>query len=156
VIHGRDGRSVIDVYDERPQSYLGTTLAGFPNLFTILGPYAAAGNQSALFMIEAQARYIADALRQMRAEEIAVVEVTPEAQEEFLAEVEERSTHTVWVNGGCHSYYQTPDGRNAGLWPNWSFEFAARTRSFDPSAYTLTPIQQEGTCLATSSPARLR
>lgn len=66
VIHGRDGRSVIDVYDERPQSYLGTTLAGFPNLFVVLGPYAAAGNQSALYMIENQVRYIVDAVRTHR------------------------------------------------------------------------------------------
>ena len=137
VIRGRDGRSVIDVYDERPQSYLGTTLHGFPNLFVILGPYAAAGNQSALYMIENQVRYVVDAVRTMRDQNIAVVEVSSDAQEEFLAEVERRSQSTVWVNGGCRSYYQTPDGRNAGLWPNWSFEFARRTRRFDLAAYDI-------------------
>lgn len=139
VIHGRDGRSVVDVYDERPQSYLGTTFAGFPNYFMVLGPYAAAGNQSALYMIENQVRYIVDAVRTMRERRIAVVEVRPDAQDAFLAEVDRRSEHTVWVNGGCSSYYQTPDGRNSGLWPHWSFEFARRTRRFDPAAYTLVP-----------------
>jgi cation diffusion facilitator CzcD-associated flavoprotein CzcO len=139
VIHGRDGRSVIDLYDERPQSYLGTTLAGFPNLFVVLGPYSAAGNQSALYMIENQVRYIVDAVRTMRRRGIAVAEVRTGAQEAFLAEVEERSRNTVWVNGGCRSYYQTPDGRNAGLWPNWSFRYARRTRRFDADAYELTP-----------------
>src|SRR3954453_20520188 len=34
---GRDGRSVIDVYEERPRSYKGTCLAGFPNLFMFFG-----------------------------------------------------------------------------------------------------------------------
>jgi cation diffusion facilitator CzcD-associated flavoprotein CzcO len=135
VIKGRDGRSVIDLYDERPQSYLGTTLRGFPNLFTVLGPYAAAGNQSALFMIENQIRYIVDAVRTMRRDGLDVVEVRAEAQERFLAEVEARSENTVWVNGRCRSYYQTPDGRNAGLWPNWSVVFARRTRRFDLEAY---------------------
>ena len=103
----------------------------------ILGPYAAAGNQSALYMIENQVRYIVDAVRTMREQNIAIVEVTGGAQDAFLDEVEARSQNTVWVNGGCRSYYQTPDGGNAGLWPNWSFEYARRTRRFDPDAYEL-------------------
>lgn len=141
VIHGRDGRSVVDVYDERPQSYLGTTFAGFPNYFMVLGPYAAAGNQSALYMIENQVRYIVDAVRTMREQDLAVVEVRPEAQDAFLAEVDRRSQNTVWVNGGCRSYYQTPDGHNSGLWPNWSFMFARRTRRFDVDAYDVQPAR---------------
>lgn len=138
VIHGRDGRSLIDVYDERPQSYLGTTLAGFPNLFWTLGPYGTAGNQSALYMIERQVRYIVDAIRTMRREHIATIEVRADKQEEFVAEAERRSADTVWVQGGCRSYYQTPDGRNAGLWPDWTLNFAKRTRKFEPDAYILS------------------
>ncbi|WP_354700541.1 Baeyer-Villiger monooxygenase [Paraconexibacter sp. AEG42_29] len=139
VIHGRDGRSLVDLYDERPQSYLGAAYAGFPNLFTVLGPYGAAGNQSAIYMIEQQVGYIVDAVRAMRAGDVAVVEVRPQAQAAFLDEVDERSAGTVWVDGGCRSYYQTRDGHNSGLWPSWSFAYAHRTRRFDPSAYDLTP-----------------
>ena len=136
-IRGRDGRSVIDIYLERPQSYLGTTLAGFPNFFMMLGPFAAGGNQSALYMLESQMRYIVDALHTMERRGAAVVEVRPEAQRAFTEEAERRSADTVWLRGGCRSYYQTPDGRNAGLWPGWSFQFRRRTRRFDPEAYDL-------------------
>ena len=138
VVRGRDGRSIIDRYDERPQSHLGVAMAGFPNCFFTLGPFGAAGNQSAVYMIERQARYVADALRTMRERGADVVEVRPEAQEAYVAEAERRSEGTVWLEGGCRSYYQTPDGRNAGLWPGWSFEYARRVRRFEPDEYELT------------------
>jgi len=136
-IYGRGGRTVGEVYHERPQSYLGTVMAGFPNLFFFLGPFGAAGNQSALFMLESQMAYIVDAVRTMRERGAHTVEVRPEAQEAFTAAAEERSRDTVWLTGGCRSYYQTPDGRNAGLWPGWSLDFRRRTRRFDPGPYEL-------------------
>jgi hypothetical protein len=136
---GRDGRSVGDLYAERPQSYNGTCLAGFPNYFMFLGPFGAAGNQSALYMLEAQMAYIVDAVSTMRARGARTVEVRPEVQEAFVTEAEERSVDTVWLQGGCRSYYQTADGRNAGLWPSWSFEFRRRTKRFDVEAYELEP-----------------
>jgi cation diffusion facilitator CzcD-associated flavoprotein CzcO len=141
VIRGRDGHSPVELNDKRPQSYLGTALAGFPNLFWLLGPYGTAGNQSALFMIECQVRYVVDAIRTMRTRDIATVEVRADVQEQFLGDVEARSQQTVWVNGGCRSYYQTPDGRNAGLWPNWTLLFARVTRRFDPDNYELRSAQ---------------
>jgi cation diffusion facilitator CzcD-associated flavoprotein CzcO len=136
---GRDGRSISDVYAERPQSYKGTCLAGFPNLFMFFGPFAAAGNQSALYMLEAQMAYIVDAVRTLRRTGARTVEVKREAQEAFVADAEARSVDTVWLRGGCRSYYQTPDGRNAGLWPNWSFQYRRRTRRFDADAFVLEP-----------------
>jgi hypothetical protein len=48
------------------------------------GPFAAAGNQSALFMLEAQMSYIVDALRTMRERGAATVEVRAEVQDAFV------------------------------------------------------------------------
>jgi cation diffusion facilitator CzcD-associated flavoprotein CzcO len=136
---GRHGRTLAEVYAERPQSYLGTTIAGFPNLFFMLGPFAAGGNQSALYMLESQMTYIVEAIRTLNRNGAAVAEVRPEVQDAFVEEMEERSADTVWLTGGCKSYYTTADGRNAGLWPNWSFEYRRRTRRFDPAAYAMEP-----------------
>jgi cation diffusion facilitator CzcD-associated flavoprotein CzcO len=138
-VRGRDGRSVAEIYDERPQSYNGTCLAGFPNMFMFFGPFSAAGNQSALYMLESQMAYIVDAVRVMRERGARRVEVRPEVQEAFVTEAEARSVDTVWLRGGCRSYYQTPDGRNAGLWPNWSFRYRRRTRRFDAEAFVVEP-----------------
>ncbi len=134
---GRHGRTLADLYTEAPQSYLGTTIAGFPNFFFLLGPFAGAGNQSALYMLESQIAYVVDAVRTMNRNGKSIAEVRPEVQEAFVAEMNERSEDTVWLTGGCKSYYTTPDGRNAGLWPNWTFEFRRRTASFDESDYEL-------------------
>ncbi|WP_328387237.1 flavin-containing monooxygenase [Nocardia sp. NBC_00416] len=134
---GREGLSIADLYSQQPQSYLGTTLAGFPNFFCTLGPFGAAGNQSAIFMIESQIAYIVDALSTARRRSARRVELKPGVQDAFLDEMARRSVSTVWVSGGCTSYYQTPDGRNAGLYPNWSFEYRSRTRQFDLDAYTI-------------------
>lgn len=138
-IRSTDGHSFSELYNKRPQSYLGVAIAGFPNFFSTLGPFGALGNQSAIYIIEAQARYIVDAIATLRRNRITRVEVRPEVQEAFMAEMDTRSANTVWLTGGCaSSYYHTDDGRNAGLYPGWSFEYASRTKQFDRDAYDLS------------------
>lgn len=134
-VKGTDGRSITDRYRERPQSYLGAANAGFPNMLTILGPFGAAGNQSALFMIEGQIDYIVDAVRQVRERGIRRFEVRAGTQDAFVDEVHERSRSGTWLNGGCNSYYTNDKGQNSGLYPNWSWEYRRRTRRFDLESY---------------------
>lgn len=148
-IHGRDGRSMAEVFGTAPNSYLGTTFNGCPNLFTMLGPFSAGGNQSAIFMLENQSRYIIDALLTMRDKHIATIEPREEVQTRFHEEMKRRSRETTWVTGGCRSYYQNPEGGNGGLWPNWSFTYRWRTRQFDAASYTLTRRPNFGTELRT-------
>ncbi|GAA2411340.1 flavin-containing monooxygenase [Mycolicibacterium llatzerense] len=138
-IRSTDGHTYAELNAKRPQSYLGVATAGFPNMFATLGPFGAVGNQSAIYMIEAQARYIVDAIATMRREGITRVEVRSAVQEEFMDEMDTRSANTVWLTGGCaSSYYHTDDGRNSGLYPGWSFEYASRTKQFDRDAYELS------------------
>ncbi|MFC9999808.1 flavin-containing monooxygenase [Nocardia sp. NPDC127526] len=134
-IIGRENLSIADLYHKQPQTYLGATIAGFPNFFCTLGPFGAAGNQSAIFMIESQIAYIVDALVTLRARGARRVEVRAAAQADFVEEMRRRSTETVWLTGGCQTYYTTPDGGNAGLYPSWSFEYRRRTARFDTDAF---------------------
>lgn len=135
VVKGTDGRSIDDVYRERPQSYLGAANAGFPNMFTVLGPFGAAGNQSAVFMIEGQLDYIVDAVGRIRRDGIRRVEVRREVQDAFVDQVHARSRRGTWLGGGCTSYYTNDRGENSGLYPNWSFEYRRRTRRWDAESY---------------------
>lgn len=136
-IKGTDGRSINDVRRERPQSYLGATYAGFPNFFTILGPFGAAGNQSAVFMLEGQIDYIVDAVRRTRKDGVRRFEVRRDVQDAYVDEMHERSQKGTWLKGGCSSYYTNDKGMNAGLYPNWSFEYRRRTRRWDQESYLL-------------------
>ncbi|MFG3619444.1 flavin-containing monooxygenase [Nocardia sp. NPDC047654] len=134
-IVGRENLSIADLYHNQPQTYLGAAVAGFPNFFCTLGPFGAAGNQSAIFMIESQIAYIVDALSTLRTRRARRVELRPIVQERFVEEMRRRSAETVWLTGGCDSYYTTAEGGNAGLYPSWSFEYRKRTERFDAEAY---------------------
>ena len=74
----------------------------------------------------------------MRRRGLAAVEVEPEAQAKFNAEVARRFPRTVW-SSGCVSWYRTRDGRNTTLWPGFTLEYRLRTWRFDAGRYRLTP-----------------
>ncbi|MBV1919565.1 MAG: NAD(P)/FAD-dependent oxidoreductase [Pseudomonadales bacterium] len=134
---GDEGRSLATLLEDRPKSYLGTSFAGFPNLFMMLGPFSLAGNQSAIFTLEMQADYITKAIRSMRKKALKIVDVREDVMNAFSDDVGERAARTSWVNGGCKSYYQHANGGNAGLWPNWSFVYRWKTRKFDVNKFNI-------------------
>ena len=134
-VRGRGGRDLDDAWREGAEAYLGTTVAGFPNLFLIVGPNTGLGHSSMIFMIESQVAYILSALRAMRAGKLRLVDVRPEAQARYNQTLAARLARTVWSTGGCTSWYQTPDGKNTTLWPGFTFEFRLRTRRWDPADY---------------------
>src|SRR5699024_5436727 len=134
-VTGTHGRTIAEVYEERPQSYLGIANAHFPNMFTILGPFSAAGNQSGLFMIDNEITYIVDALQRLRKKAVVRFEVKPEVQDAFVEEMHTRAQKGAWLGGGCESYYTNGKGENAGLYPNWSFIYRWRTARWDDNNY---------------------
>jgi cation diffusion facilitator CzcD-associated flavoprotein CzcO len=136
-IRGRDGRSLAEVWKGSMQAYLGTSIAGFPNLFMIVGPNTGLGHNSMVFMIESQLTYVLDALRTMEARRLSSVDVRPEVQEAYNAELQDELRDTVWSTGGCASWYLDDTGRNTTLWPAGTWSFRTRTRRFDASRYTL-------------------
>ncbi|WP_156474840.1 flavin-containing monooxygenase [Zhongshania aliphaticivorans] len=130
-IFSRDGQSLSSVFKEDMSgAYLGTSVSRFPNMFTMLGPFSAAGNQSAIFMLESQAEYIAMVMAELDRDDIASIDVKPSAQTKFVADVHKKSQRVSWVAGGCKSYYQDKNGQNLGLWPDWSFRYRRTLSSF--------------------------
>jgi len=138
-IKGRDGLTLGSVWAENGMaSYKGTTAAGFPNLFQIVGANTGLGHSSMVFMIESQIAYILSALDQMDAQAIATVEPTPEAQAAWNEEMQRRMQRTVWSTGGCASWYLDEHGRNTTLWPRTTFAFRGLLRAFDLEKYVVT------------------
>ena len=58
IVRGEEGKKLSDVWQRSPQAYRGTAMAGFPNLFLIVGPNTGLGHNSIVFMIEAQINYL--------------------------------------------------------------------------------------------------
>ena len=138
-ICGTGGRRLIDEWRENGmQGYRGTTIAGFPNLFFLVGPNTGLGHTSMVHVIESQIQYVRSALETMRERGLASVEPRREAQERWNAGVQDRLEGTVWNTGGCASWYLDDAGRNTTLWPGFTFELRAKLRRFDVANYVTT------------------
>jgi cation diffusion facilitator CzcD-associated flavoprotein CzcO len=137
--YGRDGRSLAEVWAGSPQAYDGVTVAGFPNLFLLLGPGTGLGHSSVVAMAEAQVDYVVRALRTMRARGAGVLEVRPDRQAGYVADLRRRLAGTVWATGGCRSWYQDRTGEVSAVWPGGIGSYRRRLARFDPAAYALLP-----------------
>jgi cation diffusion facilitator CzcD-associated flavoprotein CzcO len=136
---GRDGRTLAEVWQGSPKAHLGVTVAGFPNLFLLLGPNTGLGSTSVVLMIEAQIEYLLRALEFLRANGVAAVEPRPEVQQAYVAEVDGRMRPTVWSAGGCASWYMDRTGRVSALWPGLTLTYRRRLRRFDPDLHLTIP-----------------
>jgi cation diffusion facilitator CzcD-associated flavoprotein CzcO len=134
------GRSLAEHWDGSPRAHRGTMVAGFPNLFFLLGPNTGLGHNSVVYMAEAQAGYIMRALRHMRVNDLATLEVGGEAERRWNEEIQSRMDGTVWLEGGCSSWYLDRNGLNTSLWPDFSFRFARALRHFDPAEHVTTGL----------------
>jgi cation diffusion facilitator CzcD-associated flavoprotein CzcO len=135
---GRSGRTLFEEWqDGGAQAHRGTTVAGFPNLFLLLGPNTALGHSSVVFMIESQITYVMDALRALERRQVQSLEVRRRAQDAYNVELQAQLDDTVWNTGGCRSWYRDAQGRNFTLWPTHTFTFRNQTRRFDAEAYEL-------------------
>ena len=61
-------------------SHLGITVAGFPNLFLLVGPNTGLGHNSIVFMIECQVDYIVRALSSLRDRKLPVLQLRADVQ----------------------------------------------------------------------------
>jgi cation diffusion facilitator CzcD-associated flavoprotein CzcO len=134
-IHGRGGRSLSEVWRGSPQAYLGTSIAGFPNLFMLLGPNTGLGHNSMVFMIESQIAHVIRCLRAIDERGAQAIEVREQAQADFNHELQRELAGSVWNAGGCKSWYIDRTGRNTTIWPRFTWQFRRSARSFEPSAY---------------------
>ncbi len=125
------------------QAYRGSTVPGFPNFFFVLGPNTGLGHSSMIYMVEASVQYVIDALRQMQQHDIAQVDVRPERARHWNDGIQRRMPQTVWVRGGCASWYIDEHGRNTTLWPDFTFRFRALTQRFDLESYTTLPRREQ-------------
>ena len=107
-VRGRDGVDLEEWWDEnRYQAYEGVSVPGFPNMFSILGPYAFNG-ASYFQLIEVQMRHIVRCLKRARRSAATLVEVTREANDRYFEEMLSRRHNQVFFQDGCtaaNSYY---------------------------------------------------
>jgi cation diffusion facilitator CzcD-associated flavoprotein CzcO len=136
-VRGADGRSMADTWQGSPRAYLGTTVAGFPNFFLLIGPNLGNGHSSAIVLIEAQLEYVLDAIRTMRREGASTVEVRADVQHAYNERIQKALATTVWNAGGCKSYYLDRNGTNSTIYPWTTIDLRRRTSRFRREDYLL-------------------
>jgi cation diffusion facilitator CzcD-associated flavoprotein CzcO len=143
-VRGRDGLLLSDHWREHGMSsYLGSTFAGFPNLFMLVGPNTGLGHNSMVYMIESHINYVLDAIKQIDRQGLTSVEVRQDVQDAYNAELQAKMPPTVWSSGGCVSWYLDDHGRNPTIWPDFTFRFRQRTRRFVPGEYVVRTRERE-------------
>ncbi len=138
-IHRGDGRTLAQAWHGSPQAYLGTAVAGFPNLFLLAGPNTGLGHNSIVYMIESQLRYLMDCRRFMERAGQGVIEVREQVVRSYNAEIQRRLQGTTWNAGGCASWYMDASGRNSTIWPGPTWRYSRRLQRFRPGDYELRP-----------------
>lgn len=137
-IFGSGGAVLADHWAEGGSAFACTTVSGFPNLFVMLGPNTGLGAGSIIYMVETQATYIAEGLDFICDQKVRI-EPDPDVEREYVASIDRRAQGTVWLTGGCKSWYLHPkSGRLTTLWPDFMSRFRAENGRFSPEGYIVT------------------
>jgi cation diffusion facilitator CzcD-associated flavoprotein CzcO len=134
-VHGREGRKLADVWSDGAHAYLGMAVSGFPNLFLMYGPNTNLGVGSIVYMLEAQARYIGQAVRGI-AGNGGAMDVREDVAAAYDRRIQARLARSVWTR--CSSWYRTASGRVTNNWPGTVTAYGMATRRMRPSDYQRT------------------
>ena len=129
-IAGHAGQLLGDTWRDGPQAHLGLTVAGFPNLFLMLGPNTATGHTSTLLFIEPGVRWVISAMQEVQRRGQRWIDLRPAVMQAFNDALQARLTSSVW--SGCRSWYRSDSGRVIAIWPGFTREYvrAVRAQSF--------------------------
>ncbi len=150
-IVGRDERSLADVWRSELAHYRAVEVSGFPNYFRLAGVGCGLGHGSLVFQIEAQTTYLVEALRAMRDHGADSVEVSEDAQAEYMRFLSTDLENTVWMRGGCQSWYQDASGGAASMWPRSMLSYRQLMSGFAAADHKLraaSPAQAEPVAVA--------
>ena len=94
-ITGRAGKSLSERLGQGPQTYLGLTVAGFPNLFMITGPGSPSVLSNMAVSIEQHVDWVVDRLAALREAGFTTMEATETAQAGWAQHMADCSTLTL-------------------------------------------------------------
>jgi cation diffusion facilitator CzcD-associated flavoprotein CzcO len=114
-VTGRNGLKIEDAWSDGAQAYKGVTTAGFPNLFMLYGPNTNA--DSLITMIEFEVEHAMLHIQRIVDEDLAWVDVKPEAEALYNEEIQEAIGTVVAWQSSCGAYYRSPSGRVVTQYP---------------------------------------
>ena len=139
-ITGPGGQSLARFWeDNRMQAYEGVSVPGFPNMFTVFGPYGYVGS-SYFALIEAQTRHIVRCLTQAGRTGARRIEVRAQANDRYFTEMMRKRHRQIFWQPTCkdaNSYYFDRNG-DVPVRPTTTLEAYWRSRRFPLHDYQFT------------------
>jgi cyclohexanone monooxygenase len=136
-VTGSGGRSLAEFWSEkRLQAYEGVSVPGFPNFFSVMGPYGYVGS-SYFALIETQTHHIVRCLAEATRTGSTHVEVSQAANDRFFAEMMSKRHRQIFWQDSCrlaNSYYFDKNG-DVPLRPTSTPEAFWRSRRFPLADY---------------------
>ena len=119
-----------------PQAYLGICVPDFPNFFMMAGPTTGLGHGgSGMFIAECHAHYIANAISEMLAQEIDVLDAKPEAQQHYMDRYNAMHADLIWMHPQLNTYYRNSKNRVYSVMPWRMVDYWHMTRQLDVRAF---------------------
>ncbi|GAB4583646.1 flavin-containing monooxygenase [Nocardia sp. IFM 10818] len=139
-VRGRNGKDLQRFWDEhRYQSYQGVSVPGFPNAFTITGPYGFVLG-SYIWMIEATAAHLSRVIAESKRRGATETEIRQEVHDEYFAACLQRQQRNFLftpVCAGSNTYYIDNHG-DSPFRPSTHGEMYWQNRHFDLDVYRYT------------------
>ena len=104
-IRGRGGIPLKAQWEAGPRTYLGLQVHGFPNLFTITGPGSPSVLSNMIVSIEQHVDWISDCVAHLDEKGFSTIEATVEAEEKWIAHVNEAAEGSMMTASSCNSWY---------------------------------------------------
>jgi cation diffusion facilitator CzcD-associated flavoprotein CzcO len=139
-ISGAGGVTLSQAWADIPHAYYGVTVSGFPNFFMLYGPNTNLGHNSIIYMIEAQADYVIQALEALDRHGARALDVRQDVMDAFNAKLQADLQNTPWA-GDCMSWYKTADGRIPNNWSGSARQYAGAIARFDAENYRFIPTR---------------
>ncbi len=136
-VTGSGGRSLADFWEQnRMQAYEGVSVPGFPNFFSVMGPYGYVGS-SYFALIETQTHHMIRCLERAKRQGARRIEVSQDANDRYFAEMMRKRHRQVFWQDSCslaNSYYFDKNG-DVPLRPTTTLEAQWRSRRFPLEDY---------------------
>ena len=133
---GRDGVELHDHWAGTARAFMGISVPGYPNLFTLYGPNTnIVVNGSTVFFAECEMRYVMGCIQLLLSRDQATMDVHATAHDAYNKKIDRGNELMAWGTAGVTSWYKNAAGHVTQNWPFTLLEFWTQTQAPDPDDY---------------------
>jgi len=115
-VYGRHGQGLLQTLAERPESYRGIAIPGYPNYFTVCGINGVVAYASLFQSAELDTDYITRWIQRLIDDNLKSVEAEPETTHSYNEQIQAELQEMSWA-GNCTNFYKNAAGRILSFYP---------------------------------------